>query len=166
MHPEMEQRDRRRGSRDGVYICRGKGYTTELYSDNQGCVNNWDMTTKTQGNRTARQKYATIWTKIEGVVQERTVRGSNTICTMHWIQSHVQDEQKGKSTGSKVLCACKKASRHPKECTVPGSEHHRVHEGNDEADRLARHSETMDAVCGWQSCSMGKRHTYWRTEEG
>ena len=73
---------------------------------------------KTQGNSKARQKYAAIWTRIEGLVQERNVRGSNT--SMHWIQSHVQDEQKRKSTGSKVMCACRKASGHPKECTVPG----------------------------------------------
>ena len=46
----------------------------ELYCDNQGCVNNWDRAMKTQGNRKARQKYAAIWTRIEGVVQERTMR--------------------------------------------------------------------------------------------
>ena len=40
----------------------------ELYCDNQGCVNNWDKEMKTQGNRKARQKYAAIWTRIEGVV--------------------------------------------------------------------------------------------------
>ena len=83
------------------------------------------MTTRameTQGNRKTRQKYAAIWTRIMGVVQERTVRGSNT--SMHWIQFHVQDEQKRKSTGSRVMCACRKASGHTKECAVPGDEHH------------------------------------------
>ena len=118
----------------------------ELYCDIQGCVNNWDRAMKTHGNRKARQKYAAIWTRIEGVVQRRTMRGSNT--RMHWIQSHVQDEQKRKSTGSKVMCACRKASGHTKECTVPGNEHHWMHEGNDEADRLANQPKDMDAVHG------------------
>ena len=104
--------------------------------------------------------------QIEGVVQERNVRGSNT--SMHWIQSHVQDEQKRKSTGSKVMCACRKASGHTKECTVPGDEHHWMHEGNDEADRLAKQSKelTWMQYVEWQSCWRGKKHTYWGTVEG
>ena len=53
-----------------------------------------------EGNKKARQKYAAIWTRVEGIVQERTARGSST--SMHWIQSHVHDEGKRKSTGSKV----------------------------------------------------------------
>ena len=77
---------------------------TELYCDDQGCVNNWDRAMGTQVNRKARQKYAAILTRIEGLVQERAMRGSNT--SMHWIQSYVQGENKRKSTGSKVICAC------------------------------------------------------------
>ena len=76
--------------------------------------------------------------------------------SMHWIQSHVQDEHKRKSTGSKVMCACRKASGHTKECTVPGSEHHWMHEGNDEADRLAKQSKGMDAVHGMAELLKGE----------
>ena len=68
----------------------------------------------------------------------------------------MQDEQKGKSTGSKVTCACGKASGHAKECTVPGNEHHWMHEGNDEADRLAKQSKDMDAMYGMAELLKGE----------
>ena len=88
---------------------------------NPGCVNNWDRTMKARGGNKTRQRYAASWTRIEGVVQERKMRGSST--SMHWIQSHVQDEQQRKSTGSKVMCACRKASGCAEEYTIPGDEH-------------------------------------------
>ena len=90
----------------------------------------------TRGNGKTRQKYAAIWTRIEELVQERTMRRSNT--SMHWIQSHVQDENKRKSIGSKVMCACRKASGDVEECTVTGDRHHWMHKGNNQADRLAK----------------------------
>ena len=82
------------------------------------------------------------------------MRGSNT--SMHWIQSHVQDEQKRKSTGSKVMCACKKAPGCAEECTVPGDGHHWMHEGNAEAGRLAKQSKDMGAVCGMVELQKGE----------
>ena len=126
----------------------------ELYCDNQGCVNNWDRTMTKQGKRKTRQKYAAIWTIIKSIVQERTMRGSRTC--MHWIQSHVQDEKKRKSTGSKVMCACRKASGCENECTIPGSVHHWMHEGNDKADRLAKQSKGMSEVSGMTELLKGE----------
>ena len=132
----------------------------ELYYDNQGCVNNWDRTVERHVSRRQRQKYATIWTRIEGIVQERTARGSST--SMHWIQSHVQDEEQTKSTGSKVMCACRKASGCKEECTVPKYKHHWMHEENDEAARLAKQSKgerfTLTKITGVISRGWGVQH--------
>ena len=132
----------------------------ELHCDNQGCVSDWDKTVEKQGSRETRQKCAAIWTRIEGTVQEQTARGSST--SMHWTQSHVQDEEKRKSTGSKVVCACRKASGCEGECAAPGDEHHWMHGGNDEADRLAKQSKDMSGVCGMaellrgeEACALG-----------
>ena len=63
---------------------------------------------------------------------------------------------KRKSAGSKVMCACRKVSGCAEECIVPGEEHHWMHEGNDEADRLAKQSKDMGAVCGMAELLKGK----------
>ena len=54
------------------------------------------------------------------------------------------------------MCACRKASGHTTECTVPGSEHHWMHEGNDEADRLAKQAKDMSAVHGMAELLKGE----------
>ena len=42
------------------------------------------------------------------------------------------------------------------ECTVPGDEHHWMHEGNDEADRLAKQSKDMSVVDGMAELLKGE----------
>jgi hypothetical protein len=77
-----------------------------------------------------------MWNRIDRLRRDRTRKGSSTV--MNWIQSHVQDEAMRVSTSSNIECACRAASGCESECTVPGDECHWMHEGNDEADRLAK----------------------------
>jgi ribonuclease HI len=120
----------------------------ELYCDNQGCVSMWERTSPQQNKITKvkgkRGNYAAMWNRIDGLRRERADKGSSTV--MNWIQSHVQDEGKRTSTSSNMLCACRKASGNQEECTRPTEAHHWLHEGNDEADRLAKLSKDLEPI--------------------
>ena len=45
-----------------------------------------------------------------------------------------------------MLCACRKASGNEEECTRPTEAHPCLHEGNDEADRLAKLSKDLEPI--------------------
>ena len=125
----------------------------ELYCDNQGCVNIWDRMTVQHdagsGPDAARRgNYAAMWNRIDRLRRDRARKGSSTV--MNWIQSHVQDKTKRVSTSSNIECACRAASGDSK-CTMPGDECHWLHEGNDEADRLAKLSKDMSEITSAQS---------------
>ena len=61
----------------------------------------------------------------------RKARGSQT--TIHWVHSHVDDEERAKNTNSKskLTCACREEGQ---EVCDPD---HRHHKGNAEADTRA-----------------------------
>ena len=65
---------------------------------------------------------------------------------MHWIQLHIQNEQKRASNKSKLRCACRKAPGKGEECTQPGDSCHWLHLGNDMADGLAKEAKGMEVV--------------------
>ena len=78
---------------------------------------------------------------------------------MHWIQSHVQDEGKRKSAGSKVMWHAGRHQgtwRNALKCIVSGNRHHWMHEENDEVDRLAEQSKEMDAIHGMTELLKGE----------
>jgi hypothetical protein len=82
-----------------------------------------------------------MWNRIDRLRRDRKRKGSSTV--MNWIQLHVQDKATRVNTSSNVECACRAASGCELECTVPGDRCHWMHEGNDEADRLAKLSKDM-----------------------
>ena len=125
------------------------GDDIELYCDNQGCVNIWDKMTDAYESTTTLKKpkrgnYAAMWNRIGHIRRERMYLGSKT--SMNWIQSHVQDEKKRTSTSSMITCACRHASGNLEECTRPGDRCHWLHEGNDEADRLAKEAKGLSEI--------------------
>ena len=125
------------------------GDDIELYCDNQGCVNIWDKMTSAYESMTTAKKpkrgnYAAMWNRIGHIRRERMYLGSKT--NMNWIQSHVQDEKKRTSTSSMITCACRKASGNMEECTRPTDRCHWLHEGNDEADRLAKGAKGLSEI--------------------
>ena len=88
-----------------------------------------------------RGNYAAMWNRVDRLRRDRARKGPST--GMIWIQSHVQDEAKRVSTSPNIdrECACMAASGCELERTVPGDACHWMHEGNDEADRLAKLSK-------------------------
>ena len=54
------------------------------------------------------------------------------------------------------MCSCRKASGHENECTSPGDIAHWVHEGNDEADRMAKMSKEAEEVSGTEELLKGE----------
>ena len=135
------------------------GDDIELYCDNSGCVNIWDKMTDTCENTCAimkpeRGNYAAMWNRIGHLRRERMYVGSTT--KMTWIQSHVQDEKKRTSTSSLLTCACRQASGNLEECTKPKEKCHWLHEGNDEADRLAKQAKGLEEITDMSELMRGE----------
>ena len=113
----------------------------QMYCDNQGCVDTWEKEGGTQQHHKMNNR--AIWNRIYNMKDMRRELGTPT--TMHWIQSHVQSEQKRTSNRSNRQCACRKGSTR-KECTTPGDLEHWMHEGNDKADELAKGTIDMEPI--------------------
>ena len=107
-----------------------------IYSDNQGCVDIWArecVDNEDTVNSDPGMNNRAIWNRIVGMTKYRDQNQTKT--TLLWVHSHVDDENRRKNTSkAKYQCACGGIN----ECTRPGEEGHWIHEGNEQADELAK----------------------------